>query len=142
MIKNNFELKKDILVKELSGRILNGAYAHGEKLPVEAELADELGVSRDTLRKALKVLEDEMLLVRIRSKGTFVNSPSARAGKKILVLLKPAAGSDPAYEGHYLMPAMQQSAQEYGMTLELCPRSKIWTQPLPCLEITRNSAAV
>lgn len=130
MIKNNFELKKDILVKELSGRILNGAYAHGEKLPVEAELADELGVSRDTLRKALKVLEDEMLLVRIRSKGTFVNSPSARAGKKILVLLKPSAGSDPAYEGHYLMPAMQQSAQEYGMTLELCPRSFIDDQDL------------
>lgn len=125
MVENNFDLKKDILIKELRGRILNGGYAHGEKLPVEVALADELGVSRDTLREALKVLETEGLLVRIRSKGTFVNLPSARNGKKILVLLKPSAGSDPSYEGHYLMPAMQQSAQDYGMTLELCPRSFI-----------------
>jgi GntR family transcriptional regulator of arabinose operon len=130
MVKNTFDLKKDVLAKELRGCILNGDYAHGEKLPVEVELAAELGVSRDTLRKALKVLEKERLLVRIRSKGTFVNLPSARDGKKILVLLKPSAGSDPAYEGHYLMPSMQQSAQEYGMMLELCPRSFIDDQDL------------
>ena len=68
MVKNTFDLKKDVLAKELRGCILNGDYAHGEKLPVEVELAAELGVSRDTLRKALKVLEKERLLVRIRSK--------------------------------------------------------------------------
>lgn len=125
MIENNFDLKKDILVRELRGRILNGVYAHGEKLPVEVALADELKVSRDTLREALKVLEAGGLLVRIRSKGTFVNRPPVRSGKKILVLLKPSAESDSSYQAHYLMPGMQKAALEYGMTLEPCPRSFI-----------------
>ena len=74
MIANSFDLKKDVLLRELRGRILGGHYAHGEKLPVEVHLAEELSVSRDTLRAALKQLETEGLLVRIRSKGTFVNT--------------------------------------------------------------------
>lgn len=130
MIKNSFDLKKDILVKDLRTRIMGGDYAHGEKLPVEVVLAGKLNVSRDTLREALKILEAEGLLVRIRSKGTFVNLPSAGNGKKILVLPKPFAENDASYQSHYLMPAMQQTAQEYGMSLELCPRTYIDDQNL------------
>ena len=51
MIKNSFDLKKDILVKDLRTRIMGGDYAHGEKLPVEVVLAGKLNVSRDTLRE-------------------------------------------------------------------------------------------
>ena len=130
MIANSFDLKKDVLLRELRARILNGHYAHGEKLPVEVHLAEELNISRDTLRAALKQLEAEGLLVRIRSKGTFVNLPISRNGKKILVLLKPSAESDASYQSHYLVPSMQQTAQEYGMSLELCPRTYIDDQNL------------
>ena len=129
MIENTFDLKKDILLWELRARILSGLYAHGEKLPVEVALAEEFNVSRDTLREALKILESEGLLVRIRSKGTFVNFLSA-SRNKILVLLKPAAENDASYQSHYLMPPMQQAAQEYGMSLELCPRTYIDDQNL------------
>ena len=125
MIENTFDLKKDILLRDLRARILSGRYAHGEKLPVEVALAEEFNVSRDTLREALKVLESEGLLVRIRSKGPFVKQSERRLGKKILVLLKPQAESDSSYQAHYLMPGMQKTAQEYGLTLELCPRSFI-----------------
>ena len=130
MIANSFDLKKDVLLRELRGRILGGHYVHGEKLPVEVHLAEELSVSRDTLRAALKQLEMEGLLVRIRSKGTFVNFPSGSNRNKILVLLKPAAENDASYQSHYLMPSMQQAAQEYGMSLELCPRTYIDDQNL------------
>ncbi len=44
----------------------------GDRLPTEAELAQDLRVSRTTVRKALADLEDEGLLVRRAGLGTFV----------------------------------------------------------------------
>jgi GntR family transcriptional regulator len=44
----------------------------GSQLPPEPELAAELGVSRSTLREALRSLEDEGVVRRTRGAGTFV----------------------------------------------------------------------
>lgn len=47
-------------------------YQFGEKLPNENELSEELGVSRTTLREAIRILVSEGVLVVQRGKGTFV----------------------------------------------------------------------
>jgi GntR family transcriptional regulator len=44
----------------------------GSQLPPEPELASELGVSRPTLREAMRTLEDEGMLMRTRGAGTFL----------------------------------------------------------------------
>lgn len=65
-----------LLVKErLEKMIATGEYQAGEQLPPEAELARLFGVSRATLREALRVMEEEGLLTRKQGIGTFVNQP-------------------------------------------------------------------
>ncbi len=58
----------------LRHRINNGQYRPGTQIPSEHELAAELGVSRVTLREALRELVRESLLIKIQGKGTFVSS--------------------------------------------------------------------
>lgn len=53
-------------------RIHTGAWAPGAALPNEFQLADELGVSQGTVRKALNRLADDKLIVRRQGRGTFV----------------------------------------------------------------------
>ncbi|MBQ4232257.1 MAG: FadR family transcriptional regulator, partial [Lachnospiraceae bacterium] len=48
-------------------------YMPGDKLPNENVLSEELGVSRTTLREAIRTLVSEGLLVVRRGLGTFVN---------------------------------------------------------------------
>lgn len=56
----------------LRDRIASGTYARGDKLPSEMELMDESGLSRSTVRHALKVLADEGLVRTERGRGAFV----------------------------------------------------------------------
>lgn len=52
--------------------IQTGKLKPGDKLPTEAELRDQFGISRMTVRQALSELVREGLIVRKRAKGTFV----------------------------------------------------------------------
>ena len=52
----------------------DGQYPKGSKLPSERALAEELGITRPILRKALSSLEAESLIWRHIGKGTFVGS--------------------------------------------------------------------
>lgn len=61
-------LRRDILSESGRFRDNNG------KLPPEDEVAQAFQTARVTLRKALKILEDEGLIVRTPGKGTFVTS--------------------------------------------------------------------
>ncbi len=61
----------------LREQILSGAYALGDQLPTEAKLVADYGVSRITVRQALKTLEDEDLVRREAGRGTFVTGHPA-----------------------------------------------------------------
>ncbi|WLR43488.1 GntR family transcriptional regulator [Bacillus carboniphilus] len=54
--------------------IESGVYKEKDKLPSEFELSKRLGVSRATLREALRILEEENVIVRKHGVGTFVNT--------------------------------------------------------------------
>ena len=63
---------KTRLHRELKERIANGHYPSGIQLPSEAEMVEQYGVSRSTVRSALSALEAEGLIVRRWGVGTFV----------------------------------------------------------------------
>src|ERR1051326_2205359 len=56
----------------LRNRILNGRFAAGDRIPSEADLVKEFGVSRMTVRQALDRLANEHLIVRQQGIGTMV----------------------------------------------------------------------
>ena len=88
------EFKKDLLYRQLKEAILSGKYPPGSKFPCEVDFASQLGVAFVTLRSALKRLEDDGLITRLRSRGTFVNELSSSAvaeknsRRKILLLFR------------------------------------------------------
>jgi GntR family transcriptional regulator len=56
---------------ELAARMSTGSIPPGSKLPPEPALAEELGVSRPTLREALRSLEEDGLVTRTSGAGTY-----------------------------------------------------------------------
>lgn len=60
------------IIDFLSEDIKNGKYPPGSKIPSEGELAHEFSVSRVTLREALRVLEEDGVIIRRHGIGTFV----------------------------------------------------------------------
>ncbi|MFF6999505.1 winged helix-turn-helix domain-containing protein [Streptomyces sp. NPDC008313] len=69
---------------ELRGRILSGRLRPGQRMPTQAELADEFGVERGAVRQALRILQSEHLLADV-SKG----SPATVAANAGAVLAGP-----------------------------------------------------
>ena len=57
------------------------AFAPGDKLPNEIELSKILGVSRTTLREAVKILVTAGILEIKRGKGTFVSENAENVDK-------------------------------------------------------------
>jgi GntR family transcriptional regulator len=62
------------VIDRIKHDIETGVYKEKQKLPSEFELSKQLGVSRATLREALRILEEENVIIRRHGVGTFVNS--------------------------------------------------------------------
>ena len=56
----------------LTSRLVDGSWKPSQLIPSEMALADELGVSQGTVRKALNQMVTEKMLERRQGKGTFV----------------------------------------------------------------------
>jgi GntR family transcriptional regulator len=61
------------VVEELNKKIQDGEYLPGERIPPEAQLCERFGVSRITIRRAIRKLVEENVLYTKQGKGTFVN---------------------------------------------------------------------
>jgi DNA-binding GntR family transcriptional regulator len=67
------------LVDELRADIANGTHSIGDRLPTENALCRRFGVSRHTVREALRALRDEGLVASRQGAGTTVLRRAARS---------------------------------------------------------------
>lgn len=65
------KLKYYDLMEHLRQQILSGEIKPGEKIPSENQLAEEYHVSRQTVRKALQILQNEGYIYAEHGRGTF-----------------------------------------------------------------------
>src|SRR5258708_7257 len=72
------DTKIDELVEELQRRINEGFYVAGQRLPAERELAEEMNVSRQTVRSALIRLQTENMVDVVPRGGAFIRSPHTK----------------------------------------------------------------
>jgi DNA-binding LacI/PurR family transcriptional regulator len=121
-------LKKEKVYLEISKRINSGIYKSGEKLPVEKTFCKEFNVSIITLRNALKRLENENVIVRIPSKGTFVNKQDCNSERTICVISESLA--DIANPSLYILPSIQSEAELLGYKLEVLEKEFIENTPI------------
>ena len=61
-------------IESLRGAIENGQWPLGSRLPIEAELSEALGISRNTIREAVRVLVHVGMLETRQGDGTYVRA--------------------------------------------------------------------
>lgn len=79
-IKGNSRSLFLLVMDKIKSDIESEKLRPGERLPSEAELSKQLGVSRATLREALRLLEEEKIVIRRHGVGTFINSKPVFSG--------------------------------------------------------------
>lgn len=106
MITRNPSLT-DQVKAHIKEQIVNYEFADG-RIPPEAALAEDLGVSRTTIRDALGKLEHEGAIYRKQGAGTFVNE----AGLQIKSRLEEIWSYEQVLEEHGYKPVVKVLADE------------------------------
>ncbi|GEL20120.1 GntR family transcriptional regulator [Pseudonocardia asaccharolytica] len=121
MVSTSRRTLADDIVRALKAEIRGGSYAPGSRLPTEAELCRRFGVSRATVRGAVKEL-DVLGLVRTQhGVGTFVTPrPAVRDGLERMGSITEsirASGKIPGHEyaRRTLRPLLPDEAERMGV---------------------------
>jgi LacI family transcriptional regulator len=95
------EPKHRAISRQLLAEIASGKYAPTGRLPSEAQLVERFGVSRPTVARALRDLQEQGLIDRRVGSGSYVRSPASAApgvGQRQFGLLIPGLGTTEIFE--------------------------------------------
>lgn len=73
------------IVAQVIKKVNEGYFAPGEQLPGERDLALQLGVNRNSLREALRVLEFMRVLEKRAGEGVFVRDPAREVSLEAVI---------------------------------------------------------
>jgi GntR family transcriptional repressor for pyruvate dehydrogenase complex len=86
---------RDRIVEHVRKRIEKGELGPGDRLPGERDLAQEIGVSRPSVRSGLEALEAMGIVVSRRGAGTFIAEGPPDLGREPLSLMAALHGFTP-----------------------------------------------
>jgi len=101
MIKRSPSLT-DQVKENIKSRVINNEF-EDDRIPSETDLAEELGVSRTTVRDAFSRLEIEGVIYRKQGAGTFVNRP----GLQIISRLDEIWSYEEMLQAHGYIPSIK-----------------------------------
>jgi DNA-binding FadR family transcriptional regulator len=84
----------DDVVKDIAGKIDGGAWSNGDRLPPERMLAEQYGLARNTVRRALRQLADQGRLQRHTGRGTYVRAAATPAAGDLARRMQDASPED------------------------------------------------
>lgn len=111
-----------MLSDRIERRILDGDLKPGDPLPTEQELAERFGVNRSTVREAIRLLEQEGLLVRTAGRRLQVALPGPRdlASRAMRTMVLEAVSFRELWEvGVTLEPRAARLAAEHASAADL-----------------------
>ncbi|WP_207653738.1 GntR family transcriptional regulator [Scatolibacter rhodanostii] len=105
------------LFEQIKSEILQGVYVGGQKIPGENETAEKYGMSRQTVRQALAMLEQEQFVERKQGSGTYIKESKKERKKTWRV------GVIATYISEYIFPSilrgMESELTENGFSMML-----------------------
>lgn len=113
------EPKYKIVVNWIREQMNNGTFRLGEKLPSENELSAQFHLSRQTVRHAIDVLEQQQLVSRVQGSGTFVGAGGGHSRHDCYMNIAVVS----TYVDSYIFPAVlkgiERTLAKGGYTMQL-----------------------
>lgn len=120
------------LLAWVRGQIESGALPPGQKMYSENKLCDMFALSRQTVRHAMGILEEEGLVERVRGSGTYVSDlrRPVRDSKRVAVVT--------TYVESYIFPktiqGIESSLSEQGFTMQIAFTNNLFEREREILE--------
>lgn len=108
--------KSDQIVEYMQHWLRSGQLAVGDRLPPERELSARLGVSLQTVNKAMARLEDAQLVSRSAGRGTFVTRLLAQDGVAVICDFKHLSSPRHAPSNDVLIETLMAASRARGLS--------------------------
>lgn len=107
------------IAAELRKRISSGEWADNGRIPPERDLADEFGVARNTVRRAVSQLQEDGTVVRHVGRGTFLAGVDPNSLAAVVARMEGTSPADMMEIRQLLEPAAASFAATNASTSEL-----------------------
>lgn len=114
------------VAEQLERAIFDGLLAPGDRIANEVALAEELGLSRPTMRQAIQLLVDKGMLVRKRGVGTQVVHPPIKRTVELTSLYDDLVRTGHLLETQVLVQELVEADETAASRLRIPEGSLVW----------------